>query len=81
MTHQLGNSVFDDNNQERQIWKCFRQTCNQCLVVFLSWFFVILLILACCIERITTAETCEETTVCIVILSSTVGYILPFPKL
>ena len=78
----LGNFVFDDNNnQERQSWKCFGQTCNRSLVVFLSQFFVILLILACCIVRITLAETCEETTVWIAVLSSTVGYILPSPKL
>ena len=77
---QLG-FVLDDNNQERQSWKCFGQTCNWSLVVFLSQFFVILLILACCIVRITLAETCEETTVWIAILSSTVGYILPSPKL
>ena len=77
----LGNFVFDDNNQERQSWKCFGQTCNRSLVVFLSQFFVILLILACCIVRITLAEFCEETTVWIAILSSTVGYILPSPKL
>ena len=77
----LGNFVFDDNNQERKSWKCFGQTCNRSLVVFLSQFFVILLILACCIVRITLAETCEETTVWIAILSSTVGYILPSPKL
>ena len=77
----LGNFVFDDNNQERQSWKCFGQTCNRSLVVFLSQFFVILLILACCIVRITLAETFEETTVWIAILSSTVGYILPSPKL
>ena len=38
----LGNFVFDDNNQERQSWKCFGQTCNRSLVVFLSQFFVIL---------------------------------------
>ena len=35
----LGNFVFDDNNQERQSWKCFGQTCNRSLVVFLSQFF------------------------------------------
>ena len=77
----LGNFVFADNNQERQSWKCFGQTCNRSLVVFLSQFFAILLILACCIVRITLAETCEERTVWIAILSSTVGYILPSPKL
>ena len=78
---QLGNFVFDDSNQERQYWKCFGQTCNRSLAVFLSHFFVILLILACCIVRSTLNETFEETTVWIAILSSTVGYILPPPKL
>ena len=77
----LGSFVFDDNNQERQSWKCFGHTCNRSLVVFLSQFFVILVILACSIVRITLATYCEETTVWIAILSSTVGYILPSPKL
>ena len=77
----LGNFVFDDNNQERQSWKYIGQTCNRSLVVFLSQFFVILVILACCIVRITLATNCEKTTVWIAILSSTVGYILPSPKL
>ena len=31
---QLGNFVFDDNNQERQSWKRLGQTCNRSLVVF-----------------------------------------------
>ena len=59
----LDNFVFYDINQERQSWKCFGQTCNRSLVVFLSQFFVILVNLACCIVRITLATICEETTV------------------
>ena len=59
----LCNLVFDDNNQDRQSWKCFGQTCDRSLVFFLSQFFAILLILACCIVRITLAQTCEETAV------------------
>ena len=35
----LGNFVFDDNNQERQSWNCFGQTSNRSLVVILSQFF------------------------------------------
>ena len=77
----LGNCVFDDSNQERQSWKSFGQTYNRSLVVFLSQFFVILLILVCCIVRITLAKICEETTVWIAILTNTVSYILPSPKL
>ena len=59
----LGNFVFDHNNQERQSWKCFGQTSNRSLVVFLYHFFVIIVILAGCIVRITLATSCEETTV------------------
>ena len=36
----LGNSVFDDNNQERQSWKCFGQTCNRSLVFFCPIFLL-----------------------------------------
>ena len=36
----LGNFVFDDNNQERQSWKCFGQTCNRSLVVFCPNFLL-----------------------------------------
>ena len=28
----LGNSVCDENNQERQSWKSFGQTCNRSLL-------------------------------------------------
>ena len=77
----LGIFVFGDSNQEQQSWKWFGPTCKRFLMVFLSQFLVILLILACCIVRITLAKTCEETTVWIAILSSTVGYILPSPKI
>ena len=38
-------------------------------------------IVVCFIVRITSATTCEETTVWIAIFSSTAGYILPSPNL
>ena len=44
-------------------------------------FLVIVLVLACAIVRIRLSTTCEETTVWVVILSNTVGYILHSPKL
>ena len=42
-------------------------------------FFVIVLMLVCAIVRI-ILSTCEDTTVWVAILSSTVDYILPSPK-
>ena len=64
---QLGDIVFDDNNQKRQSGKFFGKTCNRSLLVFMSQFFILLLILACYFERITLAENCGETTVYIAI--------------
>ena len=77
----LGNFVFDEENHERKSWKFFGRTCNRSLLVFMCQFFVIVLILACAIVRIMLSTTCEETTLWVAILSSTVGYILPSPKL
>ena len=77
----LGNFVFDEENHERKSWKFFGRTCKRSLLVFMCQFFVIVLILACAIVRIMLSTTCEETTVWLAILSSTVGYILPSPKL
>ena len=77
----LGNFVFDEENHEPKSWKLFGRTCNRSLLVSLCQFFVIVLMLVCAIVRIMLSTTCEETTVWVAILSSTVGYILPSPKL
>ena len=77
----FGNFVLDEENHERNSWTFFGRTCNRSLLVFMCQFFVIVLILACAIVRIMLSTTCEETTVWVAILSSTVGYILPSPKL
>ena len=76
----LGNFVFDEETHERKSWKFFGRTCNRSLLVFMCQFFVIVLILAFAIVRIMLSTTCEETTVWVAILSSTVGYILPSAK-
>ena len=39
----LGENVFDDNNQERKSWASLGQTCSRSLIVFLSQLFVIFL--------------------------------------
>ena len=78
---KLGNIVFYEENHEQKSWKFFGRTGNRSLFVFMGQFFVIVLILACAIVRIMLSTTCEETTVWVAILSSTVGYILHSPKL
>ena len=72
---------FDEENHERKPWKLFGHTCIRSLLVFLCQFFVIVLMLVCAIVRIMLSTTCKETTVWVAILSSTVRYILPSPKL
>ena len=54
---------------------------NRSLLVFLVPVFVIVLMLVCAIVQIMLFTACEETTVWVAILLSTVGYILPSPKL
>ena len=39
----LGEIVFDDNNQERKSWACLGQTSSRSLIVFLSQLSVIFL--------------------------------------
>ena len=77
----FGIFVFDQENHERKPWTFFERTCNRSLLVFMCHFFVIVLILASAIVRIMLSATCEKTTVWVGILSNTVGYILPSPKL
>ena len=75
----LGIFVFDEENHERKSWELFGRTCNRSLLVFLCQFFFIVFV--CAIVRIMLSKTCDETTVWVAILPSTVGYILPSPML
>ena len=77
----LGNFVFDDNNQERRSWACLGQTCSRSLIVFLSQLFVILLIIFGCFWRIHILKTFDESTVWVGSFCSAAGYILPLPRL
>ena len=77
----LGQIVFDDNNQERNFWACLGQTYSRSQIVFLSQLFVILLIIFGCFWRIHLSKTCDESTVWVGFFCSAVGYILPSPRL
>ena len=41
----LGELVFEVNNQERKSWTCLGQTCSRSLIMFLYQLFVISLII------------------------------------
>ena len=72
----LGNLVFSVWS-----WKLFGRTYIRSVFIFLSQIFVIVLMLVCAVVQIMLSTTCEETILWVAILSSTVGYILPSPKL
>ena len=73
--------IFGEENHELNSRKHFGRTCKKSFLVFMCHFFVGILILACSIVRIMLLNTCEETTIWVAFLSSTVGYILLSSKL
>ena len=77
----LGEIVFDDNNEEMKSWACLGQTCSRPLIVILSQIFVILFIIFDCFWRVHLSKTCEESTVWVGMLCSAAGYTLPSPSL
>lgn len=77
----LQDIVFDKKNEERKSWEFFGRKTARSQVVFLFQVLMIMIIVGVSIFNLTVAKTCEETTVWVAILSSSVGYILPAPKI
>ena len=80
-TINLGEIVFDDNNQEKNSWACLGQTYSRSLIVFLSQLFVILLVICGCCWTFHLSKTCDESTVWVGNLCSAAGHVLPSPRL
>ena len=59
----------------------FGRTCLDVHVIVFVPIFVIVSMLVCAIVRFMLSTTCEETTVWVAILTSTVGYFLHSPEL
>ena len=64
----LDEIVLDDQNVERKLWICLRQTCSRSLFMVLTHFFVLLLIICGCFWPINLAKTSDEITVWVGIL-------------
>lgn len=77
----IGNIIFDDDNQERSSWIFFGKRIPRSQVLFFVQVLLVTIIITVSIINLTVADTCEETTVWVAILSSSVGYMLPAPKL
>ena len=72
--------VFDDENVERQPWEFFGHAAARSQVVFLVQIIIVFVIISVSIANLSFASTCEETTIWVAILSSTVCYMLPAPR-
>ena len=77
-THSM---VFDDENQERRSWKFCNFTLPRSEVVFACQMIIVFFMVVFGCVNLCLSKTCEDTTIWVAILSSTVGYILPNPKL
>ena len=82
MESGIDQFVLDENNHERRSGIfCNAITLPRSEVVFFTQvFFIFLLITLCSVKLLCYDLDCEEMSIWVAILSSTVGYILPNPQ-
>ena len=74
--------VFDENHQERRSWRfCISRVPRSEVVYFTQIFIIIFLIGVSLVKLVFFKLDCEESTFWFSLLSCTVGYALPNPKL
>ena len=74
--------VFDDNHHERRSWRfCNSRIPRSEVVYFTQVFIIIFLIRVSLVKLVFSQLECEESTFWFSLLSCTVGYALPNPKL
>ena len=74
--------VFDEENQERRSWKFFNSRLPRFEVVHFTQILIILLLIVVSLSKLVFSKLdCEESTFWFSLLSCTVGYALPNPKL
>ncbi len=77
----VNNIVFDSENQERRSWIIFGKHIPRSEIVFFCQAFLVFFVAIFSAINLSLAKTCEETTAWVAVLSSSVGYMLPSPKL
>ena len=74
--------VFDENQHERRSWRfCNSRVPRSETVYFTQIFIIVFLITVSLIKSVFFQLDCEESTFWFSLLSCTVGYALPNPKL
>ena len=74
--------VFDENQQERRSWRFCNSTVPLSEVDYFTQIFIIVFLIAVSLIKLVFFQLdCEESTFWFSLLSCTVGYALPNPKL
>ena len=77
----VGNLIFDSENQERRSWVFFGKKVPRSQLLFLVQVLLVCIIVIVSVVNLTLAENCQDTTVWVAILSSSIGYMLPSPSI
>lgn len=77
----LDNIVFDANNDERPSWLFFGKQIPRSQTVFICQVILVFLLVSVSTICSILSPSCEERTFWVAILSSSVGYLVPSPKL
>ncbi len=77
----LNEIVFDSENNERQPFTFCGKKVQRSQTLFFTQILLVLLLVCLSIVKLWLVESCPESTFWVAILSSTVAYVLPNPKL
>ena len=78
----LNDLVFNEENQERRSWKFCNSRLPRSEVVYFTQIVIILFLIGVSLIKLVSFHLdCEESTFWFSLLSRTVGYALPNPKL
>ena len=78
----LNALVFDEENQEKRSWKFFNSWLPRSEVVYFTQILMILFLIVVYLTKLVLSQLyCEESTLWFSLLSCTVGYALPNPKI
>ena len=77
----VNNIIFDSDNIERKSWVFFGEKVPRSQVLFIVQVLIIFIVVLCSVIKLCISTKCEEVTVWVALLSSSIGYMLPSPHL
>lgn len=77
---QTPNVVASDTNSEKRSWIFFGHTIPRTEMIFILQAILVFFLTITSVVCLILSKSCDETTVWVAILSSSVGYMLPAPR-